>query len=604
MRVALAQLDPTVGDLEGNASRIVEWIERAREAEADLVAFPELALTGYPPEDLLLKPSFIRDNLRYLDRVVAASRGIAVVAGFVDLDTDIFNAAAFAYDGQLRGVYHKVYLPNYGVFDEERYFRRGRRCPIFELGGVRIGISICEDAWYPAGPVSMQAQQGAELLVNINGSPYHFGKRAARQTMIATRAMDSRAFVAWVNTVGGQDELVFDGNSVIFDPEGGLVAAAASFEEELLIADLDIVSVFGGRLHDTRLRREPWPPADGRLQVEEVTVTSEPRPRHAQAVPRRVALPLDGPAEVYAALVTGTRDYVGKTGFRKVLIGLSGGVDSALTATVAVDALGTGNVIGVLMPSRFTGPENLEDAGQLAEALGIEVYEIPIETAYRGFEVTLAGPFEGRAPDVTEENLQARIRGTILMALSNKFGHLLLTTGNKSELATGYCTLYGDMAGGFAVLKDIPKTLVYELCRHRNAADGPGPIPERILTKPPSAELRPGQRDTDSLPPYEVLDPILKGYVEDDRSFEELVAAGHPPDVVARVIQLVDRSEYKRRQAPPGVKITARAFGRDRRMPIINRYTEGGVRPAAPAAGARGGTRATARGSRPPRPQS
>ncbi|MGH7778090.1 MAG: NAD+ synthase [Candidatus Dormibacterales bacterium] len=588
MRVALAQLDATVGDLDGNAARIVEWIGRARELEADLVAFPELALTGYPPEDLLLKPAFIRDNLRHLGSVVAASRGIAVVVGFVDLEGDIYNAAAFAYDGELRGVYHKVYLPNYGVFDEERYFRRGRRCPIFELGGVRVGVTICEDAWYPAGPVSVQAQQGAELLVNINGSPYHFGKRAGRQTMIATRAMDSRAYVAWVNMVGGQDELVFDGNSVILDPEGRVIAAAPSFQEDLLVADLDIVSVFGERLHDTRLRREPWEPADGRLEVSDVTVTAEPRPRPARQVAPRLARALEGPAEVYAALVTGTRDYVRKTGFQKVLVGLSGGVDSALTAAVAVDALGVENVIGVLMPSRFTSLESLEDAGALAEALAIRTYEIPIESIHRAFEQTLAGPFAGREPDVTEENLQARVRGNLLMALSNKFGHLLLTTGNKSELATGYCTLYGDMAGGFAVLKDIPKTLVYELCRYRNSSDGAGPIPERILAKAPSAELRAGQRDSDSLPPYEVLDPILQGYVEDDRSFEELVAAGHDAEVVARVIQLVDRSEYKRRQAPPGIKITARAFGRDRLMPITNRYSSGSARPADPTEGVPG----------------
>ncbi|MGH7903425.1 MAG: NAD+ synthase [Candidatus Dormibacteraceae bacterium] len=591
MRVALAQIDATVGDLDGNTARIVEWIDRAREAGADLVAFPELALTGYPPEDLLLKPSFIRDNLRHLERVVAASRGLAVVVGFVDLDGDIYNAAAFAYEGLVRGVYHKVYLPNYGVFDEERYFRRGRRSPIFELGGVRIGVSICEDAWYPSGPVSLQAQQGAELLVNINGSPYHSGKRAARQTMIATRAMDSRAFVAWVNTVGGQDELVFDGNSIILDPDGGLIAAAPAFEEDLLVADLDIVSVFGERLHDTRLRREAQEPVHVDLEEESVVVSREPRARPPRPLPRRLAKPLEGPAEVYAALTTGIRDYVRKTGFEKVLVGLSGGIDSALTAAVAVDALGAGNVIGVLMPSRHTSAQSLEDARALASALAIEAREIPIEAVHGAFEATLAAPFEGTRPDVTEENLQARIRGNILMALSNKFGHLLLSTGNKSELATGYCTLYGDMAGGFAVLKDIPKTLVYELCRYRNSRPSGPPLPARILTKAPSAELRPDQRDADSLPPYEELDPILQGYVEDDRSFEELVAAGHRPEVVARVIQLVDRSEYKRRQAPPGVKITTRAFGRDRRMPITNRYEPDGVRARPVPPGPRGSTR-------------
>jgi len=578
LKVALAQLDATVGDLAGNAARMIEWTERARELECDLVVFPELAVTGYPPEDLLLKPSFIRDNLRYRDRVVAASRGIAVVGGFVDRDGDIHNAAFFAYDGELKGVYHKIYLPNYGVFDEERYFQRGRRSPIFVLGGVPIGVSICEDAWYPTGPISMQAAQGAELLVNINGSPYHRGKRGFRETMIATRAMDSRAFLAWVNLVGGQDELVFDGNSLFFDPDGRLVAHAASFEEELLVADLDIGSVFGGRLHDTRLRKEATTPFHLDLDVSEVVVTEEAPPRPPARHSNPITAPLDGPAEVYAALVCGTRDYVSKSGvFQKVLLGLSGGVDSSLTAAVAVDALGRDNVVGVLMPSRFTSPESLEDACQLAESLGIRTLQLPIEGVRGGYADALSDAFAGTEPGLAEENIQARIRGNLLMALSNKYGWMVLTTGNKSELATGYCTLYGDMAGGFAVLKDIPKTTVYELCRYRNSLDGEI-IPRRVLEKPPSAELKENQRDADSLPPYEELDPILQGYVEDDRSFEELVAAGHEPDTVRRVIALVDSSEYKRRQGAPGIKITPRAFGRDRRMPITNRYTPDAAR--------------------------
>jgi len=577
LRVALAQLNNTVGDLEGNTRKIVEWMSRARDQKADLVVFPELSLTGYPPEDLLLKPTFIRDNLRHLDQVVAASKGVAAVVGFVDLDLDIYNAAAFMYDGELRGVYHKVYLPNYGVFDEERYFQRGRDCPIFEYAGVRIGVSICEDAWYPAGPVSLQAAAGAELLVNINGSPYHKAKRLTRETMIATRAMDSRAFMAWVNTVGGQDELVFDGNSVVFGPEGQLIARAPSFAEELLVADLDIGSVFGERLHDTRLRREAQDPIHVDLEVSDVTVTTEPRPAPAGKRLTPVTAPLEGTAEVYQALVLGTGDYLRKASpFQKAVIGLSGGIDSALTAAVAVDAIGSENVTGVLMPSRYSSPESLEDAGALAEAFGIHTLELPISLPHEAFEKTLAQSFQGSRPGVAEENIQARVRGVLLMALSNKFGWLLLTTGNKSEIATGYCTLYGDMAGGFAVLKDIPKTLVYELARYRNSVNGQV-IPERILTKPPSAELRPDQKDSDSLPPYEVLDPILEAYVEDDRSFEELVGAGHPPDVVRRVIQLVDNSEYKRRQGAPGVKITPRAFGRDRRMPITNRYRPNGL---------------------------
>jgi NAD+ synthase (glutamine-hydrolysing) len=578
LRVGLAQIDSTVGDLAGNTARMVEWIDRARAEGCDMVVFPELAVPGYPPEDLLLKPSFIRDNLRYRDRVVAASQGIAVVGGFVDLDVDIFNAAFFASDGALRGVYHKVHLPNYGVFDEERYFQRGRRCPIFEVAGVRVGVSICEDAWYPTGPISLQAAMGAELLININGSPYHRGKRVSRETMIATRAMDSRAFLAWVNMVGGQDELVFDGNSVVFDPDGELLARGPSFEEDLLVADLDIGSVFGSRLHDTRLRKE----ASGRvhidLDVSHVTISEQPAPRPPGPRLSPVTAPLEGPAEVYAALVRGTGDYVRKSGaFEKVLLGLSGGIDSSLTACVAVDALGPDNVVGVLMPSRFTSRESLEDACQLAETLGIRTHELPIEDARSAFQATLAPVFGDLPPGLAEENVQARIRGVLLMALSNKFGWMVLTTGNKSEMATGYCTLYGDMAGGFAVLKDIPKTTVYELCRYRNSLSGEV-IPQRVLDKPPSAELRENQKDADSLPPYEELDPILQGYVEDDRSFEELVAAGHDPGTVRRVIALVDRSEYKRRQGAPGVKITPRAFGRDRRMPITNRYLPDGVR--------------------------
>jgi NAD+ synthase (glutamine-hydrolysing) len=574
LRVALAQLNPTVGDLEGNGRKVIEWTERAREAGADLVAFPELFLTGYPPEDLLLKPSFIRDNLRQLEKVAAAAKGIALVVGFVDMENDIYNAAAFASDGEVKGVYHKYYLPNYGVFDEERYFRRGARCPIFVYQGVRIGVSICEDAWYPSGPLSVQALHGAELLVNINGSPYHAGKREARETMIRTRAMDARAFMAWVNTSGGQDELVFDGNSLIYGPEGQVIAHAPSFEEALLVGDLDAGSVFSERLHDTRLRREAQEPVHVEMAVSEVEVGEH---QHATRKWLRapIAEPLEGAAEVYAAVVTGTRDYVHKNGFAKVVLGLSGGVDSALTAAIATDSLGPQNVIGVTMPSRYTSAENLEDAAECAEALGIQLLEIPIDPAHKAFEEMFEDLFAGTRPGVAEENVQPRIRGIILMALSNKFGYLLLSTGNKSELATGYCTLYGDMAGGFAVLKDIPKTLVYELCVYRNSIDGKA-IPERILSKAPSAELRENQKDSDSLPPYAVLDPILRGYVEDDRSYEELVAAGHDPATVTRVIQLVDRSEYKRRQAPPGVKITPRAFGRDRRMPLTNRYAADG----------------------------
>jgi NAD+ synthase (glutamine-hydrolysing) len=576
LRVALAQINPTVGDLAGNGRLIADWIGRARDDGADVVCFPELAITGYPPEDLVLKPAFVRDNLRQLDTVVKATRGISAVVGFVDEDGDIFNAAAFMHDGELKAVYHKVFLPNYGVFDEQRYFSPGHRCPIFEVAGLRIGISVCEDCWYPSGPMAWQADHGAELMININGSPYHEGKRGPREAMVAGRAADYGAFIAWVNTVGGQDELVFDGNSAIFGPQGEVVAHASSFQEELLVADINLGSVPFHRPHEN-IRHEAEGAARLELEVTEVTVTASAVPKPKPAPPIRKA-PLEGPAEVYAAVVLGTHDYVRKLDFEKVVVGLSGGVDSALTAAIAADALGPDNVIGVRMPSRYTSHESLEDAGLVAEALGIQLMDFPIEPAHRAFEEILAGVFRGTQPGVAEENLQPRIRSTILHGLSNKFGYIVLTTGNKSELATGYGTLYGDMAGGFAVLKDITKTMVYELCRYRNGLSEA--IPERVLVKAPSAELKPGQKDSDSLPPYEELDPILRGYVEEDLGPEELVAAGYRPETVARVIQLVDRSEYKRRQSPPGVKITPRAFGRDRRMPITNRYVPNGSRPA------------------------
>ncbi|MEA2643012.1 MAG: hypothetical protein QOG08_38 [Chloroflexota bacterium] len=575
VRIALAQINPVVGDLWGNSKLIVDWIGRARDQAADIVLFPELAITGYPPEDLVLKPAFVRDNLKQLNAVVEATKGISAVVGFVDEEGDLFNAAAFIHDGELKAVYHKVFLPNYGVFDEQRYFTPGHRCPIFELSGIRIGISVCEDCWYPAGPMAWQAQHGAELLLNINGSPYHEGKRVTREEMIAGRAVDYGCFVAWVNTVGGQDELVFDGNSAIFGPTGNVIARAPSFQEQLLVSDVNLGSVPFHRPHES-IRRE----AEGAERLELLVSEIDLKPVATRSRPplsKAAIQPLEGPAEVYAAVVLGTHDYVSKQNFKKVVIGLSGGVDSALTAAIASDALGPENVIGVRMASRFTSPESLEDAGLVAEALGIQLLDFPIEPAHKAFEEILADTFRGTKAGVAEENIQPRIRSTILHALSNKFGYIVLTTGNKSELATGYGTLYGDMAGGFAVLKDITKTMVYELCHYRNSISGA--IPERVITKPPTAELKPDQKDSDSLPPYEELDPILRGYVEQDLGPEELVAAGNRPEIVARVIQLVDRSEYKRRQYPPGVKITPRAFGRDRRMPIVNRYVPNGARP-------------------------
>jgi NAD+ synthase (glutamine-hydrolysing) len=577
LRIALAQVNPIVGDLEGNARLITEWIGHARDRGADIVCFPELVLTGYPPEDLVLKPAFVRDNLRWLDSVATATKGICAVVGFVDQDGDIFNAAAFIHDGMVKAVYHKVFLPNYGVFDEQRYFTPGHRCPIIEMSGIRIGMSVCEDCWYPSGPMAWQANHGVELMININGSPYHEGKRGPREAMIAGRASDYGAYVAWVNVVGGQDELVFDGNSVVLGPSGDVLAHAASFQEELLVSDLDFGPVPFHRPHE-KIRYEAEGAARLELLVTEVPVDASASRKAHEPLKATLKTPLDGPAEVYAAVAIGTHDYVRKQGFQKVVIGLSGGVDSALTAAIAADALGPDNVIGVRMPSRYTSPESLEDAGLVAETLGVQLLDFPIEPAHRAFEEILAGVFRDTVPGVAEENIQPRIRSTILHALSNKFGYIVLTTGNKSELATGYGTLYGDMAGGFAVLKDITKTMVYELCRYRNSLSDA--IPERVLTKPPSAELKPGQKDSDSLPPYDELDPILRGYVEEDLGPDELVARGHRPEIVARVIQLVDRSEYKRRQYPPGVKITPRAFGRDRRMPITNRYVPNGARPA------------------------
>jgi len=572
LRVALAQINPTVGDLEGNTAKIIDYIDRAREAGAAVVAFPELALTGYPPEDLLLKPQFIQENLDLLREIAEHTSGITAVVGFVDADDDIYNAAAILHDGAIVHAYHKVFLPNYGVFDEERYFRQGREQPVFLIGGVKVGVSICEDIWYPTGPAAIQSQSGAQLLININSSPYDMGKRAKRERMVATRAVDNEVIVCYVNTVGGQDELVFDGASFIFDQTGRALGRARQFEEELLVADLDVESVFRSRLHDPRRRREPTFHVQADVATPLIVLSEKPQCGSCSPLTPAEPETLEGPAEVYSALVLGTRDYVQKNRFQKVIIGLSGGIDSALTAVIAVDALGAENVMGVSMPSRYSSPGSKDDAADLAERLGVRLLTIPIEPAFQAYLKMLEEPFKGTEPGIAEENLQSRTRGNILMALSNKFGYLVLTTGNKSEMATGYATLYGDMAGGFAVLKDVPKLLVYQLSEHRNTISPV--IPESVIVKEPSAELRPDQRDVDSLPPYSVLDPIIEAYVEEDRSSEAIVAQGYPEETVRRVAKLVDRSEYKRRQAPPGIKVTPRAFGRDRRLPITNRYTE------------------------------
>ena len=573
LRIGMAQINTTVGDFAGNQRKILKVIEEARSSGVDLLTFPELAICGYPPEDLLFKPQFITENLRSLEKVVAASKGITLVVGFVDANEDIYNAAAIIHDGRLAGVFHKMFLPNYGVFDENRYFRAGNESPVYVIAGVNIGVNICEDIWYESGPATAQAYSGAEVIVNISASPYHFGKAGFRERMIATRAADNVAIFAFNNLVGGQDELVFDGNSLILDEKGQLIARGKYFKEDLIIADLDVENVFRTRLHDPRWRQGLLRRQEQGWHKSESVIVSEALPSRDKPVlpPRNLEVP-DLPAEIYEALVMGTRDYVLKNGFKKVLIGLSGGVDSSLVATIAADALGKANVVGVAMPSRFSSAGSFSDAGLLARNLGIKLLTIPIEKVFQAFLDTLTEPFKGTESGTAEENIQARIRGDLLMALSNKFGWLVLTTGNKSEYATGYTTLYGDMAGGFAVIKDVPKTMVYKLVKYRNTRAGSRLIPLTVIKKPPSAELRPDQKDTDSLPPYDVLDPILTAYVEEDKSVEQIVATGIDEKIVRRASRLVDTSEYKRRQAPPGVKITPRAFGRDRRLPITNQF--------------------------------
>jgi len=573
LRLALAQINPTVGDLAGNENVICDCINRVRSLGADVVAFPELSVSGYPPEDLLLKPSFVEANIAALERIAATAAGVTTIVGYVDRDDDIYNAAAVLHDGQIAAVYHKTYLPNYAVFDEERYFRAGERPLVLALGEAKIGINICEDVWYPAGPTKAQALSGAQLVINISASPYHVGKGAARERMLATRAADNVVLIAFCNLVGGQDELVFDGGSVIVDERGEVLARGAQFTEDLIVTDLDLSAVFRQRLHDPRRRKERISLAAE--AVRQVTLSSAlPRTVARHSVTTQFITPLDPLDEIYQALVLGTGDYVHKNGFRRAVIGLSGGIDSALTACIAADALGSENVTGVFMPSRYSSVDSREDAGQLAEALGIHYLTVPIEDTFQAYLDMLAEPFAGREPDVAEENIQARIRGNILMALSNKFGWLVLTTGNKSEMSVGYATLYGDMAGGYAVIKDVPKDLIYKLAAHVNARAERAVVPQRTIDKAPTAELRPNQTDQDILPPYPVLDGILHAYVEEDRSLDEIVALGFDRATAIDVIRMVDRAEYKRRQAPPGVKITPRAFGKDRRPPITNKYRE------------------------------
>ncbi len=533
MRIVLAQINTTVGAFDRNVAKIVDAISRAREANADIVAFPELAICGYPPEDLLLKSSFLRDSRNALEKIASHSDGIIVVAGFPDVvDGRVYNAAAVIDDARVSGIYHKGELPNYGVFDEERYFSQGSRCLTFEVGGMPIAVNICEDVWVKGSTAEQcAANNDVKVSLNISASPFHAGKLAERLEIVASFAKRTGTFTCYNNLVGGQDELVFDGGSLIVDPQGKLIASAKRFEEDLLIADIGPTSASGTQN-----------PELGRLE------------------------------EVYKALVLGTGDYIRKNGFKKVVIGLSGGIDSSLTAVIAVDALGKDNVIGVTMPSQYTSSETRSDAELLAENLGIQLLTVPVQPVFSVYLDSLKEPFGQGEPGIESENLQARIRGNILMALSNRFGWMVLTTGNKSEIAVGYCTLYGDMAGGFAVIKDVPKTLVYEVSEYINREAGREIIPASVLERPPTAELRPDQKDEDSLPPYAMLDPILQAYVEEDRSPDEIISSGFDAEIVKDVVRMVDRNEYKRRQAPPGVKITPKAFGRDRRLPITNRY--------------------------------
>jgi NAD+ synthase (glutamine-hydrolysing) len=571
LRLALAQVDVRVGDLEGNARIVRDRIAAARDAGAELVLFPELVLTGYPPEDLLLKEHFLQAAQEALADVAADTHGIVALVGFPERVEDVYNALAVIADGEVRAIYRKLRLPNYGVFDEQRYFQAGDQAVVVDFGSARIGLSVCEDIWLPGSPANEEALAGATLLVNASASPYFAGKGVQREAMLKQRARDNLCAVAFCNLVGGQDELVFDGHSLVLDHEGTVLARAPQFAESLTLCTVDLQGAATARLRDTRLR----PPVRQVLPEVRRAATLERPDDDVGTLGGDVTRVLEPEAEVYAALCLGVRDYVEKNGFRHVVLGLSGGIDSTLVALVAVDALGADRVTCVVMPSRYSSEGTQSDARDLAASLGVQCLDIPIAPAMDVYEEMLAPIFGDREPDITEENLQARIRGNLLMALSNKFGWLVLTTGNKSENAVGYSTLYGDSAGGFAVIKDVPKTLVYRLVDFRNARDEEHPVPRSIVDRPPSAELRPDQVDADSLPDYDTLDAILQAYIEEDAGREQLALAGLPEEAVERVFALVDRNEYKRRQAPPGIKITPRAFGRDRRMPITNGYRGG-----------------------------
>jgi len=575
IRLALAQINPTVGDIEGNKSKIIEYIDKAKNVGADIVLFPELSITGYPPEDLLFKPHFIAKNIEAIQEIAQYTpETIVAVVGFVDEDGDIYNAAAVISGGKIHAIYRKNYLPNYGVFDEMRYFQKGSKGLVVNLNDVRLGITICEDIWYPGGPARLESLLGdAQIILNLSASPYYVNKLNWRERMLSVRANDNLAAVAYVNCIGGQDELVFDGASLVVDEKGEIIGRAKQFEEDLLIADVDLINIDKARLKDPRRRQDKHTSKDLHTDLEIVEIPFK-YINEKPEIENRIEKPFDTVAEVYNALVLSTRDYIHKNGMKKAVIGLSGGMDSTLVACIAVDALGAENVVGVSMPGPFSSEHSKEDAKLLAENLGIKYLTIPIIDVYNAFLKTLEPVFEGRPFDITEENLQARIRGVILMALSNKFGWIVLTTGNKSESSTGYSTLYGDTAGGYAVIKDVYKTFVYQLAEYVNQKAGREIIPRRVFEKAPSAELRENQTDQDKLPPYEILDEILKLYVEEDHSINDIVSEGFDEETVRKVAWMVDVNEYKRRQTPPGPKITHRAFGKDRRLPITNAFKE------------------------------
>jgi NAD+ synthase (glutamine-hydrolysing) len=571
MRLALAQINTVVGDIDGNRERILARLEEARRADADLALFPELAVTGYPPEDLLLRPGFLRAAERSLGLIAAEAHGIACLVGVPHLDRDLFNACAVCADGEVKAIYRKRFLPNYGVFDEDRYFQPGRELLLLRLGETLIGPTVCEDIWQPGPPATDLALAGAHVVANISASPFHLGKGREREEMLAVRARDNVCWIAFVNAVGGQDELVFDGHSLVLDQDGEVAARAPAFEEALLVVDIDPTTAVGHRLRDARRRAL----ARELHELPDPAVTDLGLPHALDGRPARapVAPPLDELEEMRRALELGLSDYVEKNGFREVVLGISGGIDSALTAVLAVEALGSERVVCVSMPSRYSSEGTKADARRVAESLGVRLFELPIEAIVEAFASALDEAFAGTAPGLAEENVQARIRGVLLMALSNKFGWLVVATGNKSEYSVGYATLYGDMAGGFALLKDVYKTDVFRLARYLNERAGRELIPKSVIERAPSAELRADQRDEDSLPPYAELDRVLEEYVELDRSREELSRDGFEADVVERALALIDKAEYKRRQAPPGVKLRPKAFGRDRRLPITNRWS-------------------------------